>query len=128
MGDALARRGTTRRALIGQAGAATATLLVGPAWGQNEVRLPFASGPRERPITTAFPQKGAMILQRTRPPPVSFSPPKAPPISAPDGPILTLAMPQSEPLADRKDSASRMSRVKMDDARPASTSFCRSMA
>ena len=33
----------------------------------------------------------------SRPPPVSFSPPKAPPISAPDVPMLTLAMPQSEP-------------------------------
>ena len=33
----------------------------------------------------------------SRPPPVSFSPPNAPPISAPLGPILTLAMPQSEP-------------------------------
>ncbi|MGO8469967.1 hypothetical protein AB9F45_36400, partial [Rhizobium leguminosarum] len=31
----------------------------------------------------------------SRPPPVSFSPPKAPPISAPDVPRLTLAMPQS---------------------------------
>jgi len=31
------------------------------------------------------------------PPPVSFSPPKAPPISAPEGPIFTLTIPQSEP-------------------------------
>jgi hypothetical protein len=33
----------------------------------------------------------------SRPPPVSFSPPKAPPISAPLVPMLTLAMPQSLP-------------------------------
>jgi len=33
----------------------------------------------------------------SRPPPVAFSPPNAPPISAPLGPILTLAIPQSEP-------------------------------
>src|SRR5690606_21819149 len=33
----------------------------------------------------------------SRPPPVSFSPPNAPPISAPLVPMLTLAMPQSEP-------------------------------
>jgi len=33
------------------------------------------------------------------PPPVSFSPPKAPPISAPEGPILTLTIPQSDPFA-----------------------------
>jgi DMSO/TMAO reductase YedYZ molybdopterin-dependent catalytic subunit len=32
------------------------------------VKLPFLGGPNERPMTTAFPQKGAMILQRSRPP------------------------------------------------------------
>jgi len=37
----------------------------------------------------------------SRPPPVSFSPPNAPPISAPEVPMLTLAMPQSLPEADR---------------------------
>lgn len=68
MGDAWGWRGTTRRGLIGQAGAAAAALLAGSARAQNEIRLPFASDPRDRPITTAFPQKGAMILQRTRPP------------------------------------------------------------
>lgn len=31
------------------------------------------------------------------PPPVYFSPPKAPPIYAPEGPMLTLAIPQSDP-------------------------------
>src|ERR1035441_5481765 len=41
----------------------------------------------------------------SRPPPVSFSPPKAPPISAPEVPILTLAIPQSE--TERNNSASR---------------------
>lgn len=34
----------------------------------------------------------------SRPPPVSFSPPKAPPISAPLVGIFTLAMPQSDPF------------------------------
>ncbi len=43
----------------------------------------------------------------SRPPPVSFSPPKAPPISAPEVPMLTLAMPQSLPAAARKRSAER---------------------
>src|SRR6266550_4409268 len=38
----------------------------------------------------------------SRPPPVSFSPPNAPPISAPLVPMLTLAMPQSDPRTDRK--------------------------
>jgi DMSO/TMAO reductase YedYZ molybdopterin-dependent catalytic subunit len=32
------------------------------------VKLPLPGGPDERAITTAFPQKGALILQRTRPP------------------------------------------------------------
>ncbi len=36
-------------------------------------------------------------LPDSRPPPVSFSPPNAPPISAPLVPMLTLAMPQSLP-------------------------------
>jgi len=35
----------------------------------------------------------------SRPPPVSFSPPKAPPISAPLVPMLTLAMPQTRPTS-----------------------------
>ncbi len=64
----------------------------------------------------------------SRPPPVSFSPPNAPPISAPDGPMLTLAMPQSEPLADRNASASRTSVVKMHDDNPCGTSLCSSIA
>lgn len=34
----------------------------------------------------------------SRPPPVCFSPPKAPPISAPFVGIFTLTIPQSEPL------------------------------
>jgi hypothetical protein len=48
------------------------------------------------------------------PPPVSFSPPKAPPISAPEVPILTLAIPQSEPAALRNNSASLKLLVKME--------------
>ena len=49
----------------------------------------------------------------SRPPPVSFSPPKAPPISAPDVPILMLAIPQSDPPTDRKFSAVFILLVKM---------------
>src|SRR2546430_13321104 len=41
----------------------------------------------------------------SRPPPLSFSPPKAPPISAPEVPRLMLAIPQSLPAADRNASA-----------------------
>ena len=41
-------------------------------------------------------------LPLSRPPPVSFSPPNAPPISAPLVPVFTLAMPQSLPAAHNK--------------------------
>src|SRR6185312_13839842 len=64
----------------------------------------------------------------SRPPPVSFSPPNAPPISAPEVPMLTLAMPQSEPAADRNCSPARRLLVKIDEDRPCGTSFCRSIA
>src|ERR1700759_3055531 len=64
----------------------------------------------------------------SRPPPVSFSPPNAPPISAPEVPMLTLAMPQSEPAHDRNCSASRRLLVMMDDDRPCGTPFCMAMA
>ena len=37
-------------------------------------------------------------LPDSRPPPVAFSPPKAPPISAPEVGMFTLTIPQSEPL------------------------------
>ncbi|MEE7447726.1 oxidase [Methylobacterium radiotolerans] len=39
-----------------------------PAWAAGTVRLPLPGGPGLRAITTAFPGKGPMILQRTRPP------------------------------------------------------------
>src|SRR6201990_603588 len=38
------------------------------ALAENMVKLPLPGGPDERAITTAFPQKGALILQRIRPP------------------------------------------------------------
>src|SRR6202165_4426384 len=39
-----------------------------PSWAQTIIDLPLPGGPDAREITTAFPQKGPMILQRTRPP------------------------------------------------------------
>lgn len=48
-------------------------------------------------------------------------------ISAPEVPILTLAIPQSEPLAERKRSASCMLSVKIEDERPAVTALCSAM-
>ena len=64
----------------------------------------------------------------SRPPPVSFSPPNAPPISAPEVPMFTLAMPQSEPSVERKRSALRMFRVKIALESPWSTEFWISIA
>jgi DMSO/TMAO reductase YedYZ molybdopterin-dependent catalytic subunit len=58
----------TRRHLLAQAGMAGALLATAPAWAETLVQLPLLGGPQQRPMTTAFPQKGAMILQRSRPP------------------------------------------------------------
>jgi DMSO/TMAO reductase YedYZ molybdopterin-dependent catalytic subunit len=60
-------RTMTRRRLLATAGA-TGVVLSKPAWAQKTVDLPLPEGPGVRQITTAFPQKGPMILQRTRPP------------------------------------------------------------
>ena len=74
---------TTRRSFLGQAGAGSFAIVSGagsfaivsgaasPAWAQpagGTVDFPFPGGNGKREITTAFPQKGPMILQRTRPP------------------------------------------------------------
>lgn len=58
----------SRRVLLRQAGASGLATLAMPAWAEQMVSLPLPGGPGDRPITTAFPQKGAMVLQRTRPP------------------------------------------------------------
>ncbi|MGO9134191.1 MAG: molybdopterin-dependent oxidoreductase [Methylovirgula sp.] len=70
--EALSRRGLTRRHLLSTAGTGSLALmsassLVGPAWSKA-IDLGFSGGVSERPLTTAFPQKGEMILQRTRAP------------------------------------------------------------
>jgi hypothetical protein len=58
----------SRREFLGTAGAATLALAPLPALADSTIRLPLPGGPDERSITTAFPEKGALILQRTRPP------------------------------------------------------------
>jgi DMSO/TMAO reductase YedYZ molybdopterin-dependent catalytic subunit len=57
------RRNVLRLAMTGLAAGATSR-----AHADTVVQLPVPGGPSERAVTTAFPQKGAMILQRTRPP------------------------------------------------------------
>ena len=62
--------------------------------------MPWASGSSLVKLTVAVCRRMYAFQASepdSRPPPVSFSPPNAPPISAPLGPMLTLAMPQSEP-------------------------------
>jgi len=68
MEDGYNCRPLTRRFLLGQAGVAGLALATAPAWAQTTVDLGLPGGPNTRPITTAFPQKTAMILQRSRPP------------------------------------------------------------
>ena len=57
----------TRRQLLGAA-AVGGLALSKTAWAETMTKLPLPGGPGARPITTDFPQKGPMILQRTRPP------------------------------------------------------------
>ena len=59
----------TRRGLLQTAGLGSLALVTAPSWAaETIIRLPQKGGPTERAITNAFPQKGTMILQRTRPP------------------------------------------------------------
>ncbi len=60
--------GPSRRSFLGHAGAAVLSLAATPAWADSIVKLPLPGGPQDRTLTTDFPQKGPMILQRTRPP------------------------------------------------------------
>jgi DMSO/TMAO reductase YedYZ molybdopterin-dependent catalytic subunit len=57
----------SRRRFLVLSGAATLTLSPAIA-GAETIKLPLPGGPDERSITTAFPEKGPLILQRTRPP------------------------------------------------------------
>jgi DMSO/TMAO reductase YedYZ molybdopterin-dependent catalytic subunit len=59
---------SSRRQVLTTAGAATLALASPSVLADAIVKLPLPGGPDERPITTAFPEKGALILQRTRPP------------------------------------------------------------
>ncbi|MCE4226992.1 molybdopterin-dependent oxidoreductase [Methylobacterium sp. C25] len=56
-----------RRAVIGGIGFGGLAASF-PAWAAGSVKLPLPGGPDERQLTTAFPGKGEMILQRTHPP------------------------------------------------------------
>lgn len=57
----------SRRAVLGSFLATVGGLPI-DATASPEIQLPFRSNPRQRALTTAFPGKGSMILQRARPP------------------------------------------------------------
>src|ERR1700751_2753706 len=57
----------TRRRMLGGMGAA-GLLMSSPAWAQETVDLHGLGGPSTRIITTSYPQKGRMIVQRSSPP------------------------------------------------------------
>ncbi len=61
-------RSTSRRHFLRASSIFGAMAATGPARANGSVELALPGGPDERPLTTAFPQKGQMILQRTRPP------------------------------------------------------------
>lgn len=58
----------TRRLLIGAGAVGGLALLSKSSLARTMIDLPLPGGPGEREITTTFPEKGAMILQRTRAP------------------------------------------------------------
>jgi DMSO/TMAO reductase YedYZ molybdopterin-dependent catalytic subunit len=58
----------SRREFLASAGAAALALSPLRARAEPTINLPLPGGPDQRLVTTAFPQKGALILQRTRPP------------------------------------------------------------
>jgi DMSO/TMAO reductase YedYZ molybdopterin-dependent catalytic subunit len=62
------RQQITRRRLLGTAGVGGAAFLSTAGRAQTSVDFGVPGGPSTRPITTAYPQKGRMIVQRTSPP------------------------------------------------------------
>lgn len=58
----------SRRAVLQALGVAGLTLAGSSVRADQSIRLPIAGEPRDRPMTHDFPQKGSMILQRSRPP------------------------------------------------------------
>ena len=59
---------TSRRTMLRGAAALGGLVAAAPSWAADTVKLGINGGPAERALTTAFPQKGSMIVQRTRPP------------------------------------------------------------
>jgi DMSO/TMAO reductase YedYZ molybdopterin-dependent catalytic subunit len=65
---AQAARSIDRRRFLQGAGGLSATIVAGTARADDSIKLDLPGGPDERDLTSSFPQKGKMVLQRTRPP------------------------------------------------------------
>ena len=61
-------RAPSRRHFLKQASLIGGMVVTYPAWADFVVDLDLPGGPSQRALTGAFPQKGSMILQRSRPP------------------------------------------------------------
>ena len=57
-----------RRRVLQAGGIFGASIAAVPAFANGIIKLNLPGGPDERQLTTGFPQKGEMVLQRTRPP------------------------------------------------------------
>jgi DMSO/TMAO reductase YedYZ molybdopterin-dependent catalytic subunit len=68
MTPAALRHAPSRRRFLKDASLIGGMVATFPAWADTLVDLGLPGGPSERALTTAFPQKGQMILQRSRPP------------------------------------------------------------
>lgn len=66
--DAALASETSRRRFLRRTALGTAGLAAAPALAQQLVDLKLPGGNAERPMTSAFPGKGSMILQRIHPP------------------------------------------------------------
>jgi hypothetical protein len=61
-------RTPSRRRFLQSAGMLGGMAATFPAWADTYIDLDLPGGADRRELTTAFPQKAQMILQRTRPP------------------------------------------------------------
>src|SRR6516225_9260745 len=61
-------RTPSRRHFLQSAGVLGGLAATFPAWADTYIDLDLPGGPDKRELSTAFPQKATMIVQRTRPP------------------------------------------------------------
>ncbi len=61
-------RSPSRRHFLRSAGILGGMAATFQAWADTYIDLDLPGGPDKRELSTAFPQKAAMIVQRTRPP------------------------------------------------------------